>query len=559
MNLCQSTARFYVDKKKIRKLAEANQPRLGIPAIHEARYDSAEVHSQARCLGGTRKSIKERIASWVNDKKANNNLFWLHGPAGTGKSTVSRTMAEMFAVKYQLAASYFFSRSRQGNSELSHFFPTLASQVAEHIPEYKTHLRKALHDVSNEALVSKSPAAQFELLFTKVLGDPSLKPLLIPPQLIIIDALDEFAQQDRIWELLKPLSELGSNASFRLCVLLTSRNTVEIDEAFGELADATFQSLNLHREYSEESRADIEAYLSAVFEQLGSRTAPGNLSPWPDAADMAAIIRLATTPSPLFIYASTLHKFLLQKGRGKTPRQQLKKWLVGASDGISQLAQTYLPVLQDAFRLTPEERQSKQFGPDAANGQHIIGAVILAGTPVSPITLAGLLDLELDVVLQWLHSLRAVFDVREDVDSPVKLLHKSFSDFLLDSEVKASGEFWIDSDGSHEFMALRCFWRMQSNGIKRDICGLGELGCFSADVEEELIADCIPSDLQYAATFCFHHLSLSRRQRENCTCIEEFLRTQLLHWLEALSLLRCISTALTGMTDLANSTSTVSK
>lgn len=541
----------------IRNLLEASQPPLGIPANYEARYDSEDVYSQARCLEGTRKSIQQRIISWVDNETAD-NLFWLNGPAGSGKSTVSRTMADIFNSQNRLAASYFFSRSRQNKNELSQFFPTLAGQVAEHIPEYRSHLREALRDISSEALIKKSPAIQFEILFKQVLGHSSLREIAISPRLIIIDALDEFSQKDRISELLKPLSEFEVIDSLRLCVLLTSRNTIAIAEGFGILANATFQSLNLHQEYSDESRADMETYLSHMFTQLASEGIASSLGPWPDAADMAAVLRLATTPSPLFIYASTLHKYLAQKYRGRNPRQQLEKWLDGADDGVSQLAQTYLPVLHDAFQLKPEEQQPDKFEADATNGHRIISAVILASMPVSAITLAGLLDLELEVVHSWLRSLRPVFDVGEHGDSPVKPLHKSFSDFLLDKKARSSAEFRVDSDGSHEFMALQSFWRMMNNGLRRDICSLRELGRFSAEVNKKRVADCIPSDLQYAVISCFHHLRLSKRQRQNFVCLEKFLRTHLLHWLEALSLLDSMSTAVTAMTDLATSASTVS-
>ncbi|KAJ3489794.1 hypothetical protein NLG97_g5926 [Lecanicillium saksenae] len=531
-----------------RKLAEARL--LDIPAIYEARYDSAEVHCQARCLEGTRKQVNDRIISWVDVDKAADHLFWLNGPAGIGKSTVSRTIAGIFAAQHRLAASFFFSRSRQGKNELSHFFPTLASQVADHIPEYKSHLREALRDVTNEALLSKSPYMQFELRFTKVFEHPSLRGLVLAPQLIIIDALDEFSQQDRIGELLKPLSELRAKVSFRLCVLLTSRNTIEVEEAFGDLAGATFQSLNLHQEYSDESRADIEAYLSAIFEQLSSKPGAGSLGPWPDAADMATVIQLATTPSPLFIYASTLHKFLLQKGRGKTPRQQLKNGYSGPAMASRSWHRYISPFCRTLSSSRKRSGNPRNFGPDAADGHRIIGAVTLAGRPISATILASLLDLELDVVLQWLHSLRPVFDVGDHVDSPIKLLHKSFSDFLLDEDSRPSDVFWVDFYSSHEYMALQCFWKMKNNGLRRDICGLGELGCLSAEVEDERVADGIPSDLQYSVLFFLHHLDLSRRQRENFFCVDEFLRTQLLHWLEALALLRSTQTAVTGMTDL---------
>ncbi|PMD60182.1 uncharacterized protein K444DRAFT_528610 [Hyaloscypha bicolor E] len=41
-------------------------------------------------------------------------IFWLHGPAGTGKSAISRTIARNFAKTGQLGASYFFKRPGTG-------------------------------------------------------------------------------------------------------------------------------------------------------------------------------------------------------------------------------------------------------------------------------------------------------------------------------------------------------------------------------------------------------------------------------------------------------------
>lgn len=470
---------------------------------------------------------------------------------------MSRTIAELFRAQNKLAASYFFSRARQGRNELQLFFTTLASQIADHIPLYGSLLRKTLHGISSNAIASKSLAVQFDLLFAKVLQDPILRELQLPPQLIIIDALDELGQDYRLLELLKPLSNLHTVSTLRFCVFLTSRNSADIDEKFKDLAasDVSYQRLNLHQEYSDESKSDIETYLTRMFTEIRQKSIVPEL--WPDRADMDTILELATTPSPLFIYVSTLHRFLTTKGRGKTPRLQLKKWLLSSSHGVSQLSQIYLPVLQQAFQLTTEERRSGSFGPDALDGHRILTLVVLAAHGLSARVLAGLLDLEIDVVSGWLQSLQAVLDVPEDVSEPAKLLHKSFGDFLLDMD-KPSDCFWIDSEAAHEFIALRCFSRMKYNGLKRDMCSLKSPGSFTADVDAHFIAERIPQDLEYATKFWSHHLHLSKRQANNLPDIHEFIRVRLLYWLEALALLESMPIAIKAMTALVATSFSVS-
>jgi len=47
---------------------------------------------------------------WCADPDPNSKcIFWLNGMAGTGKSTISRTIAQELAEKKRLAASFFFT------------------------------------------------------------------------------------------------------------------------------------------------------------------------------------------------------------------------------------------------------------------------------------------------------------------------------------------------------------------------------------------------------------------------------------------------------------------
>ena len=62
---------------------------------------------------------------WAEDPQ-DRHVFWLNGLAGTGKSTIAQTFAEMVANNSALGASFFCSRDYLDRKELKNTFPTLA-------------------------------------------------------------------------------------------------------------------------------------------------------------------------------------------------------------------------------------------------------------------------------------------------------------------------------------------------------------------------------------------------------------------------------------------------
>ena len=62
---------------------------------------------------------------WAEDPQ-DRHVFWLNGLAGTGKSTIAQTFAEMVANNGALGASFFCSRDYLDRKELKNTFPTLA-------------------------------------------------------------------------------------------------------------------------------------------------------------------------------------------------------------------------------------------------------------------------------------------------------------------------------------------------------------------------------------------------------------------------------------------------
>ncbi|KAK2730815.1 g-protein beta wd-40 repeats containing [Colletotrichum kahawae] len=109
---------------------------IDLPVIYEARYDSLNVKDSPRCEIGTRVRIQDIIYHWTEDDSGE-PLFWLAGPAGTGKSTIARTIADTLDGENRLVSGYFFKRGEQGRNDTIRLFPTLAAQLSEAIPAFK--------------------------------------------------------------------------------------------------------------------------------------------------------------------------------------------------------------------------------------------------------------------------------------------------------------------------------------------------------------------------------------------------------------------------------------
>src|SRR5258708_22035385 len=77
------------------------------------------------CLKGTRKEVLLHIEQWLMDDK-DQRIFWLNGLAGTGKSTIAQTFAEISFADGKLGASFFCSRDFEDRSNLR--------QSSQHLP-----------------------------------------------------------------------------------------------------------------------------------------------------------------------------------------------------------------------------------------------------------------------------------------------------------------------------------------------------------------------------------------------------------------------------------------
>jgi hypothetical protein len=66
--------------------------------------------------------------------------------AGTGKSTIARTIARKYHKLKRLGASFFFSRGGGDLSQATKFFTAIAMQLADNIPALKDHICKVIDE-----------------------------------------------------------------------------------------------------------------------------------------------------------------------------------------------------------------------------------------------------------------------------------------------------------------------------------------------------------------------------------------------------------------------------
>jgi hypothetical protein len=261
--------------------------------------------------------------------------------------------------------------------------------------------------------------------------------------------------------------------------------------------------------------------------------------PWPAVDDLDRLVYLATSPEPLFIYAATLCRFVYDEKHPRDPRKQLKLWLKQGQENRSQLHQIYDPILTQVFPGDEEAGYGQQL--------QFLGALVLLATPLPVVSFSCLLGTDMDDINWWLPELHAVLDIPTEPYGPIRSLHKSFSDFLLNPVDQGAHKYRVDAADTHAMLTMKCIQRMQA-GLKRDICNIQKLDASRDKIEQGNINKCIPFDLQYACLYWIHHLQGSKRSMDSD--IHKFLCTHFLHWVEALSILGRLSEGAFGLEKL---------
>ena len=465
-------------------------------------------------MEGTRVQLLENTKGLVTSR-GGAHIVWITGMAGSGKTSIALTMCRELAKEpaILLGGTFFCSRSAGAieRMEAQRIIPTLASVLARKVPTYAEALAEELTD--DPDLAHKSIPVQLERIFAKHLG------LLVPIDrqiVFVIDALDECSDEEKLAELVNAVASFTSAAPVKF--LFTSRPEMRIRET--PIADTSLSSvIHLHTIDPAHVTADIRLYIRTTFEKATIT------SEWYTEDDIEDLVTLS---SGLFVFASTALAYILR--RKDAPGRSERLRMVKLQTPDSALATASLDKMY-SFILT-QASDPDAFEPTELDvTRRIVATILSVRASLTLRCLAEVVGLSTEHLRGALEGLHAVILVPEEDDiGELRALHTSFGDFVF---TRAPKHIRIRKELGHDELARGCLQRMTGP----DLCFNVSRSATSYRANPGTTPDWIATSLIYACVHWAYHVDLASARSSFDHKIASVLRSQLLFWLELLSVI----------------------
>jgi hypothetical protein len=487
------------------------------------------------CLEGTRTEELKGINDWIHAEN-DHRIYLLTGLAGTGKTTISLSVALLAEKEGVLGASFFCSRDSDERSNISFIFPTIASLLSQHSPEFCAQLIAAVKEYPD--IGHALPDEQLKRLIVEPLGRITL---FDHPVVIVVDALDEGKDEKAPEIILLALSRHIHHIPF-LKVFVTSR---PVSSARFAIRDPSLDRLSESFILHEVQRARIDHDLGLFFRaRLADMTQRFNEQPQNEIVwhSEKLVDQLVAKSSGLFIFASTICRFAELSGDHQAQLERLARVNTTNDEGRLEIDALYQEIIQKAIKSFPDETITRC--------RSILGTIVLLFDPLSLCDLAELLELKPSQIREVIKDLHSILLVPSKDDGIIRTFHASLHDFLTDKG-RCSLRIQVQPAIHHMEITLLLFKCMTQN-LKRNIC---EIGSFdeNADVKglEEKKAKYIGSSLSYACQYWAEHLSHVSPTAVGrdlvIGALRELMHEKLLYWIEVLNLLGKASVVVTSL------------
>ena len=451
-----------------------------------------------KCLPGTRQSVLQDIMDWATNPR-DQNVFWLNGLAGTGKSTIAQSFSETVASEGFLGANFFCSRDYLNRRELKNIFPTLSHQLACRYPHFRNRIINVIK--KDPTLAHTSLISQLENLLVNPLSEAKISCV------IVIDALDECIDDQPASAILSVLGRFAKQLPL-VKFFITGRPEPRIRTGFRlPLLEPITHIFLLHEVELSTVDSDIQLYLTQRLAAIAKRRSDVDLpDPWPHDGE---ILVLTKKSSGLFIFASTLVRFIESEHHDPSERLQLVLSEAGGTthEGRTGIDFLYSQVLLLAFS---DVRGSEVF----TNVKRVLGAIVLAFNPLSRRDLSKILGVSTALVSTALRHLHSVILVPPDEHKEIRIFHKSFPDFLQDGDRCTDHRFRVYPSAHHGDMVLGCLELVER--LKRNPCSLPPF-TMNRDVSDlpQLLEERLGGAVRYACRYWARHLELSPKSGDH--------------------------------------------
>lgn len=486
--------------------------------------------SERRCLPGTRARYISRIWEWVRSSKGP-ALCWLNGVAGSGKSAIGHELAATLHAKRRPYSCFFF-RHDDGSLALSAI--RLLAYGLSFVSGLREFVIQAIEQ-SNDTRVNPTMEEQFTALIVTPLREfASISPTTV---VLVIDGVDECPADIRPSflaairsgvPLLPPTVKvfLASRPHGDVRGYIKALEPLEISLAVGTGRDD----------------GDIEHFLQHELDRISK--AAGLERSWSASEIKGDAAALASRAGGLFQWARLLSSLLANRVR---PREVVSRVLgggVGSGVETSATPEVNLDALYtEALNIAlPAASDDKDLDPLY---RQVVSTVLTAQQPLTVSAICTLLKADNDdatsAIRSLLESLGCVLlliPIRGGAVI-VRIAHPSFYDFVT-SRRRCPSLWFIDAYQASVRLGSRCF-SLMATSLRRDICRMGSPSMTNKDVSAGRLNKYIVTGLRYACSHAFTHVAADGG---NLRMLETFLVEKLLEWLEAMSLMRLLDTAM---------------
>lgn len=440
-------------------------------------------------------------------------ILCLSDVAGAGKSAIAHTISQRCYNDGLLGSAFFFDRNDPDRRHPRLLFSTIARDLARLNSSISDYICTALNE-TDPSLPSASPSRQFDELIAIPVNRYAIK----GPVVIVIDALDEGYDLECLEILRDGIPKLP--VTFRLVVMSRPNEDIAADLAASPHVHS--RSIDIHGARNQE---DIATYVRHRLRYIASRKRLGET--WPNSQITTDFI---VKSEGLFNWVATVSEYL-SLVTTTYPERKLKKLLyernVAGLPAEAKMDKLYAEILE-AYDWSDEDF--------VADFRLLVGAIMAAKTPLSASALQALHQDHADLnVNESLRLLGSLLTGTTEEDTPIRILHLSFRDFLT-SRAHSSPSFVryaVDERERSQYLAFRCLILMNEN-LRTTTPGVDLLLLPLSEGASEVPP--IPEALLYACRFWTEHVLDIVHPVEDTLleAIRDFSRQHIQSWLEVI-------------------------
>jgi hypothetical protein len=458
-----------------------------------------------------------------------NRLLWIKGDPGKGK-----TMLLMGVIKELLNSppdssllSFFFCQATDTN--LDNATAVLRGLIYQMLVQQHaliSHLRRKYDRAGPKLFEGSNAFFDLSSVFADMVRDPSLKSTYL-----IVDALDEC--QSTLAQLLDLIVRNASDSSSRVKWLVSSRHRLDIEQRL-RLEKGQIE-LDLEENVQNQVSHAVNTYIDHKVSELAQ------LKQYDSKLQADVRSYLHTNSDGTFLWVALVCKQLAD------PKTLRRKTL--------SVLKSFPPGLRPFYKRMMEQIRAQSDSEDLELCKQILASSTLAYRPIRLEELISITSLpdefsnDQESVKELVGLCGSFLIIRKGI---IYFVHQSAQDYLIED---ASLEIFPHGRAEAQKRIVSRTLQAMSHILRRDIYSLQDPG---RSIEEVQSPDPDPlTPIRYACVYWIDHLCEIESGHDELGLggngkINAFLKEHFLYWLEALSLMRSMSSAVAAIRKLEN-------